>query len=470
MTRQDSPTTSNESDISNEIKKLEALFHVDSAKLKQISKRFIEELQDGLQAQGQNIPMNETWVHGFPSGKETGSFLTIDLGGTNIRICWITPIGERGVHKIQQHSYRLPDDIKTGTAEKLWSFIAGSLESFIDDRKLEGSKDKPLKLSFTFSYPLSQSSIDHGKLQTWTKGWDVEGVEGEDVGEQLVKALQERSLPVHLIAIVNDTTGAMIASAYNDPATIIGAIFGTGCNAAYMERLSRIPKLASHPTARSLPEDTPMAVNCEYGAFDPSLQVLPCTPYDKQIDADSPRPGEQRFEKLSAGLYLGEIFRLTLLDLHQNHNFLPDQDLASKKLGKTPYALDTAVLSAIEDDASPSLSESRDLLKKDFDVSVSESDMKFLQRLAIAIATRGARLCACGVAAICTMTDTREGNVAADGSVANKHPRFKARWAQALGEILDWKEGEQQPIKLTSAEDGSGVGAAVIAAMTLAKK
>ncbi|KAF2226668.1 hexokinase [Elsinoe ampelina] len=466
MTRQDSPTTGIESHISNEIEKLEDLFHVDSAKLKQISKRFIKELQDvGLQSQGQNIPMNETWVHGFPSGKEKGSFLTIDLGGTNIRICWITLTGERGGHKIEQHSYRLPDDIKTGTAEKLWSFIADSLKAFIDDQELEGSKDKPLQLSFTFSYPLSQSSIDHGKLQTWTKGWDVKGVEGED----LVKALQERSLPVHLIAIVNDTTGAMIASAYNDPATIIGAIFGTGCNAAYMERLSRIPKLASHPTAKSLPQDTPMAINCEYGAFDASLQVLPCTPYDKQIDADSPRPGEQRFEKLSAGLYLGEIFRLALLDLHQKHKFLPDQNLASKKLGTTPYALDTAVLSAIEDDASPALTESRNLLKKDFEVSVSESDMKKLLRLAIAIATRGARLCACGVAAICTMTDTKEGNVAADGSVANKHPRFKARWAQALGEILDWKGGEQ-PIKLTSAEDGSGVGAAVIAAMTLAKK
>jgi hexokinase len=40
-----------------------------------------------------------------------------------------------------------------------------------------------------------------------------------------------------------------------------------------------------------------------------------------------------------------------------------------------------------------------------------------------------------------------------------------------LGEILDWSEEDQQgdvdPISLCSAEDGSGVGVAVIAALTI---
>ena len=65
------------------------------------------------------------------------------------------------------------------------------------------------------------------------------------------------------------------------------------------------------------------------------------------------------------------------------------------------------------------------------------------------------------------MTGTQSGHVAADGSVANKHPKFKARWAQAMGEILDWPhDRKEDPITITSAEDGSGIGAAVIAAMT----
>lgn len=49
-------------------------------------------------------------------------------------------------------------------------------------------------------------------------------------------------------------------------------------------------------------------------------------------------------------------------------------------------------------------------------------------------------------------------------------PKFKARWAQAMAEVLDWPEDRKEdPITITSAEDGSGIGAAIIAAMTDAR-
>ncbi len=55
----------------------------------------------------------------------------------------------------------------------------------------------------------------------------------------------------------------------------------------------------------------------------------------------------------------------------------------------------------------------------------------------------------------------------ADGSVFNKYPHFKARGAVALREILDWKSDEKDKISIIAAEDGSGVGAALIAALTI---
>ena len=63
-------------------------------------------------------------------------------------------------------------------------------------------------------------------------------------------------------------------------------------------------------------------------------------------------------------------------------------------------------------------------------------------------------------------------HVGADGSVFNKYPHFKERGAQALREILDWPEKaagskEEDPVEILAAEDGSGVGAALIAALTL---
>jgi len=91
-----------------------------------------------------------------------------------------------------------------------------------------------------------------------------------------------------------------------------------------------------------------MAINCEWGAFDNEGVMLPRTPYDKTIDEDSPRPGQQAFEKMVAGLYLGEIFRLILCDLHdhtETHLF-EGQDIAKLR---RPYSLDSSFLSTIEE-------------------------------------------------------------------------------------------------------------------------
>lgn len=230
-----------------------------------------------------------------------------------------------------------------------------------------------------------------------------------------------------------------------------------------MENVGSIKKLDT-----DLPADTPMAINCEYGAFDNAHNVLPRTKYDIQIDEESPKPGEQAFEKMSAGLYLGEIYRLIVVELYERNIIFAKQD-ASKL--REPYSLDTGFLSTIENDQSTGMIETRKLFQDKLGFEASPEELIFSQRLAEAIAVRGSRLCTCGIAAICRKKGIKSGHVAADGSVANKHPTFKKRWAAAIGEVLDWTEHRiQDPISITSAEDGSGVGAAVIAAMTLKRK
>lgn len=143
--------------------------------------------------------------------------------------------------------------------------------------------------------------------------------------------------------MVNDTTGTLIASAYTDDQTRIGCIFGTGCNAAYMEEIGQIPKLEH----MNLDPNLQIAINCEWGAFDNEHAVLPRTAYDIHIDKTSPRPGQQNFEKMVAGLYLGEIFRLVLVDLHANPDvkIFKDQDISSLL---TEYSLDASFLAEIE--------------------------------------------------------------------------------------------------------------------------
>ncbi|GKZ23056.1 hexokinase A [Aspergillus brasiliensis] len=444
-----------------QIKDFEDQFSVDSSKLKQIVDHFVKELEKGLSVEGGNIPMNVTWVMGFPDGDEQGTFLALDMGGTNLRVCEITLTEEKGAFDITQSKYRMPEELKTGTAEELWEYIADCLQQFIESHH-ENEKISKLPLGFTFSYPATQDYIDHGVLQRWTKGFDIDGVEGHDVVPPLEAILQKRGLPIKVAALINDTTGTLIASSYTDSDMKIGCIFGTGVNAAYMENAGSIPKLAH----MNLPADMPVAINCEYGAFDNEHIVLPLTKYDHIIDRDSPRPGQQAFEKMTAGLYLGEIFRLALMDLVENRPGLIFNGQDTSKLRK-PYLLDASFLAAIEEDPYENLEETEELLERELNIKATPAELEMIRRLAELIGTRAARLSACGVAAICKKKKIDSCHVGADGSVFTKYPHFKARGAKALREILDWAPEEKDKVTIQAAEDGSGVGAALIAALTL---
>ena len=212
--------------------------------------------------------------------------------------------------------------------------------------------------------------------------------------------------------------------------------------------------------------------HCEYGAFDGAHRVLPRTRYDVRIDEHSPRPGQQAFEKLAAGLYLGEIFRLVVLELAERGLVFGSSRAEGRERIAQSYVLDTGFLSRIEDDESEGLRDIRSAFRDVLGLEAGDEDVEVARRVAEMVAVRGARLCACGIAAICRLEGIEMGHVAADGSVANKHPRFKKRWAKALGEILGWekKDGIEDPIIITSAEDGSGVGCAIIAAMELERR
>jgi hexokinase len=409
--------------------------------------------------------MIPTWCMAFPDGNETGSYLALDMGGTNLRVCEVTLTEEKGEFEIIQSKYRMPEELKTGTADELWGYVADCLQQFIEYHH-EGEQLEQLPLGFTFSYPVSQDAIDHGVLQRWTKGFDIEGVEGEDVVPQFQKALEERSLPIKLVALVNDTTGTMIASAYTDTDMKIGCIFGTGCNAAYMEECGEIPKLES----LNLDPKLPMAINCEWGAFDNEHKILPRTPYDVIIDKESPRPGQQSFEKMIAGLYLGELFRLVLIDLHKGQECAMFEGQDISKLTKA-YSLDAGFLAAIEEDRFENLTDTEDLFQAKLGITCKKPELELIRRLAELIGTRAARLTACGVSAICKHKKWDKVHVGADGSVFTKYPHFKIRQAQAMKEILDWSakfgKGRGDPIEVLPAEDGSGVGAALIAALTV---
>ncbi|KAL1970267.1 hypothetical protein VTN77DRAFT_5427 [Rasamsonia byssochlamydoides] len=448
-------------EILSKVNELENMFIIPREKLKQITEHFVKELEKGLSVEGGNIPMNVTWVMGFPSGHEQGNFLTLDMGGTNLRVCQVVLTDGRGKFEITRSKYRMSEELKRGTADKLWGFVADCTAKFIQDHRLaDGFSGEKLPLSFTFSFPVTQPSIQSGILQRWTKDFNVDGVEGHDVVPQLEAALEKRNVPVKIIALVNDTTGTLIASSYEDAEIQIGSIFSTGCNAAYMEQFGSIPKIKDY----DLPDDTPIAINTEYGAFDNDHKVLPRTRFDCAIDESSPRPGQQTYEKMVAGLYLGEILRLVLLNLHDQKGLFKGQDISALR---KPRIIDSSFLTIAEEDVSHGLDDLADIFDKVLGIKPALHELKVARYLVELIGTRAARLYSCGIAAICKKKNIQSCHVGVDGTVFNKYSHFRERAAQALREILDWPEGTEDPVTLQSSEDGSGVGAALIAALAL---
>jgi hypothetical protein len=136
--------------------------------------------------------MNPTWVMSFPDGYETGTFLALDMGGTNLRVCEITLTDRKSEFDIIQSKYRMPEELKTGSSEELWEYIAACLQQFVETHHGDLTKIDALPLGFTFSYPATQNYIDEGILQRWTKGFDIAGVEGENVVPMFEAAIAKR--------------------------------------------------------------------------------------------------------------------------------------------------------------------------------------------------------------------------------------------------------------------------------------
>ncbi|KAJ9116926.1 hypothetical protein QFC22_004584 [Naganishia vaughanmartiniae] len=411
--------------------KYEAMFTLPPRRMQTLVKTMEETFHKGLQKDGETVPMIPTFVFGYAGGAEIGEYLALDLGGTNLRVCLVTLKGQ-GKFEIKQTKYKLTDEQKQDDGRKLFDFCAECLASFITDDLGRTSEDQALPLSFTFSYPCTQSRIDHAELIRWAKGFGAPNVEGHDVAAIFAESLAKFNVPIKLTSIISDTTGTLIASNYVDPSTKIGVIFGTGCNAAYMETVGNIPKMKH----LGMPDDQEMAISCEWGAFDSFVpQHLPRTKYDVIIDETSNKPGEQVFEKMIAGLYLGEVFRLVLAEMVDAGDLFLGQN--TSKLEKA-YALDTAFLSLMESDPTDELLTVIGIFSYFFGIETTLEERQFCRSLAKLIGTRAARLGACGLAAIVSKKGYLDKgcSIGADGSLYGKYPGFADRIHEGLIDIF----------------------------------
>jgi hexokinase len=471
-----------------------------------------------------------------------GLYLAVDLGGTNFRVCSIQLNGDTTFNLVQS-KVAIPKELMVAkTAKELFAFLAKQIEVFLRthhndhfEKQLrrrqtvstpEGYRDEHIfRLGFTFSFPVKQVGINRGNLIRWTKGFNIQDAVGKDVCQLLQEEIDLLKLPVKVAALVNDTVGTLMARSYTSPgktSTLLGAIFGTGTNGAYVEKLSKITKSMKGDYDQTTGE---MVVNTEWGSFDNGLKVLPNTEYDAQLDRDSVNPGIQMFEKRISGMFLGEILRIALVSMmekpdvplfrddnssHNDYRSTTTVDETSPL--HTQWAVDSSILSIAEADNSVGLRALRQQIETSLGVSAASiDDARAVKEIAHAIAERAARLSGAAVAAIVIHTgrlnpgassapqpksaaaiveDLKNFNLAeaasattnkladtagmavneeeivdigVDGSLVEFYPGYEDYMRAAMRAVPEIGAVGERKIRIGIAKDGSGVGAALIA-------
>ncbi|KAH9938737.1 uncharacterized protein B0H18DRAFT_968533 [Fomitopsis serialis] len=440
---------------------------------------------------------------------EEHTFLALDLGGTNLRVCEVTLLGNHEF-SMKQQKYKVSEALKTGEASVLFDYLADSVDAFLTEHSSVGGPISPshdianpfdtisapaVPLGLTFSFPVEQTALNQGKILTWTKGFSAKNAVGNDVVRLLQDAFDRKHLHVRCVALVNDTVGTLLSRAYSAGSCLLGAIFGTGTNGAYVEKVDNITKLGDSPARK---DGGYMIINTEWGAFNNTRTKLPTTPYDNKLDRESINPRYQAFEKFISGMYLGEITRNILLALvDAAPKSLLFNGRASVALN-THYGLDTAVMSEVEE----AWESGRDTEVKSAHFTDVEAlgpqDLSRLERIrgilvqrlllepedvslrdaatvrwaASLVANRAARLSGTALAAVLVQTGhaTLGGGtpepeeniiIGVDGSLIQHYPNFQTRLRASLSALVG--EAVEKRVEIDLAKDGSGAGAALCA-------
>ncbi|CAG5115051.1 unnamed protein product [Candidula unifasciata] len=398
-----------------------------------------------------NIKCFPTFVRSVPDGTEQGDFLALDLGGTNFRVLLINLNGQEV--KMESKIFIIPQHIMLGSGVQLFDHIADCIFKFITDHKLQGKK---LPLGFTFSFPCRQEGLDKAVLTVWTKGFNCEGVVGKDVVELLHAAFKRRGdMPnVKCLAVINDTVGALISCAHSDRQCAIGLILGTGTNACYIEDLQNVKTWTGDDG-----EPRQVLINCEWGAFgnDGNLSFIQ-TDFDKAIDKHSINPGKQIYEKMISGMYMGEIARLAIERLRKNHLLFEGEGsyhLATRGRFYTKY------VSEIEGDDVTNFTVTRQIFDELELTNHNEQDYRLVRHVCNLVSKRAAYLASAGIACLLNKMNKKEVTVGVDGSLYRFHPFFHDLMMEKIQALIR----PNIRFKLMLSHDGSGKGAALVAAV-----
>ncbi|KAL6697198.1 hypothetical protein J3F84DRAFT_281579 [Trichoderma pleuroticola] len=300
------------------------------------------------------------------TGHQTGKCLAVDIGGTNLRVGiieFLETSNERDhdgvtesakdasnrsrLHKSFEKSWYIDEDLKKEHPQKIFNWIGSCIVDVVSNKNSfpDGYDEGFLPVGITFSFPMIQESIQEAKIMALSKGFTL--ATDMDLGHLLIQGYEthrvklgdqlETKLPdLKIAAIVNDAVATFITANYNAQSTCgkpvpMSFICATGTNATVTMPLSSFGsfKLPRHMDLGELSSNsTEFIINTEWemkGASGPLQSYI--TKWDLLLDKDLPIPGQQPYDYMTAGRYLGELARLMAVDFFTSQWHISELDL-----------------------------------------------------------------------------------------------------------------------------------------------
>ncbi|KAI1434781.1 hexokinase-1 [Xylaria sp. CBS 124048] len=454
---------------------------VEVERLRTFSSNLKAQFRDRLQTHPEC--MLPSFNHLLPTGKETGRYLALDVGGSTLRVALVELRGreanERGCEIVRMNSFKITPEIKKLEGMAFFDWMAERIYEVIH-KDGEVNLAEPIPMGLAWSFPVEQLSLGSGLLMGMGKGFNAtNGLLGQDLGEIIKSASQKRGFQVHLASIINDGSATLLSQAYTHAETQFGLILGTGTNMAVHLPVSAVGRAKYGMRPESwFRAASHVIVNTELSMF--GYDILPFTRWDDLLNEAHPRPEFQPLEHFVSGYYLGEICRLAIVEAVKTTGLLGGQLPPSLA---EPYSLDTEIISRMEADTSSTLEKALVAFTSAHPcpIPATPADISVIRTLASFISRRAAALLGASVFSLWELryeaaisaaaeqgekptTESPRTKVAFNGSVIEHYPDFLNKCQTYINGLI---AGAEDPvlaagsIELVPALESSLIGAAV---------
>lgn len=354
------------------------------------AERMLSDMERGLAGESSAMPMIPTYICNDGQLPFDRPVAVIDAGGTNFRSALVS-FNKDGYSIEDLKKCKMPGIDKSAGWDEFISFVADNIASYMD---------KTDYIGFCFSYSAQITPDIDGKVICIDKEVRINDSAGKLVGASLVAELARRGIQGKRVVLLNDTVAVLLGgSALLDREAysgFIGQVSGTGTNTCCALPMNRIGKLSSA-------SDKSIIVNLESGMYDGAARG----DFDLELDKASNNTGQKRFEKLTAGVYLGQLAMLILKTAAGEGLLARETAQKLQELGK----IDSAVIDAW------SCGEGLD------ELCANREDMDFVKTVCLAVFERSARCMCANLAALLMLTGAgrdKPALICAEGSLVQK--------------------------------------------------